>query len=52
MKIMVSFSPRAHLDLFEKVNFMKTSTKINNTMNYNGIKVASILQRYRRPKCN
>lgn len=29
MKIIVSRSPRAHLDLFEKINFIKTSTKID-----------------------
>lgn len=40
----------AHFYLFEKVNFIKTSTKIDNTMNYNSIKVASVLQRYRRPQ--
>lgn len=30
MKIIASRSPRSHLDLFEKVNFIKTSTKIGN----------------------
>lgn len=30
MEVIVSRSPRSHLDLFEKVNFIKTSTKIDN----------------------
>lgn len=37
-----------HTD-FEKINFIKTSTKIDNTVNYNSINVASVLHKHRRP---
>lgn len=30
MNVILGRNPRSHLDLFEKVNFIKTSTKIDN----------------------